>query len=201
MSRKEIKAAAKAQLGNGIFKNNWLMAVLSIIVFGIVGILVGLTGIGAILCTGPLAYGFAKLFLKQSRDGEAMTIGTMFDGFRDDFGGTIMLELMKAIFLALWSMLAGIPGIVKSYSYAMAEYIKADHPEYTWNQCITESRKMMNGHKWQLFVQDLSFIGWGIVGSICFGVGTLWVTAYKNAARSQFYLSLLNAPATTENAQ
>jgi uncharacterized membrane protein len=46
---------------------------------------------------------------------------------------------------------------------------------------------MMNGNKMRLFCLDLSFIGWLIIGSLCFGVGTLWVTAYINAAHANFY--------------
>ena len=42
----------------------------------------------------------------------------------------------------------------------------------------------------ELFIQDLSFIGWMIVGSLCFGIGTLWVTAYMQAAKAQFYRAI-----------
>ena len=45
----------------------------------------------------------------------------------------------------------------------------------------------MNGKKGKLFCLDLSFIGWMIVGSLAFGVGTLWVTAYMQSARANFY--------------
>lgn len=52
------------------------------------------------------------------------------------------------------------------------------------------------GHKAELFVQDLSFIGWLFVGALCFGVGTLWVLPYIEAARAQFYQSLVNYQAS-----
>ena len=45
----------------------------------------------------------------------------------------------------------------------------------------------MDGHKWEKFVLDLSFLGWIIVGSLCLGVGTLWVTPYMEATNAQFY--------------
>ena len=72
----------------------------------------------------------------------------------------------------------------------MAVYIKVDHPDYDWKQCIDESQRMMQGHKGELFVLDLSFIGWLFVGACCCGVGTLWVNAYMAAAHSQFYENL-----------
>ena len=192
MKRKEIKAAARKQLGSGIFKNNWLLALLVLVIGAALTYVAGIfCGIGTILVAGPINYALAKMFLKQSRDNEKMKIGEIFDGFKDDYGGTLILDFLKGLFVVLWSLLLVVPGLIKSYSYAMATYIKADHPEYGWKQCITESRKMMNGNKWKLFIQDLSFIGWYIVGGICFGVGTLWVNAYYTAARSQFYLSLV----------
>ncbi len=80
----------------------------------------------------------------------------------------------------------------------MSFYIKADHPEYDWRQCINESKAMMYGHKWELFVLDLSFIGWMIVGALCLGIGTLWATAYQSAARAQFYESLKPVEAIPE---
>ena len=78
--------------------------------------------------------------------------------------------------------------------------IKADHPEYEWNRCIRESRHLTKGHKWRLFVLDLSFIGWFIVGILCLGVGTLWVEAYQTAAKTQYYNSVVKAsePETAE---
>ena len=69
----------------------------------------------------------------------------------------------------------------------MVYYVKADHPEYGWRECLDESQRLMTGHKWEKFVLDLSFIGWGIVGSLCLGVGTLWVMTYMAATEAQYY--------------
>ena len=72
---------------------------------------------------------------------------------------------MTRLFTILWAMLFIVPGFVKSYSYSMAMYIKVDNPDYDWRKCIDESQRMMQGHKWDLFVLDLSFIGWLFVGA------------------------------------
>lgn len=191
MTRAQIKALAKQQMGNGIFKNGWLTAILALIVFSVVMSIASSTGIGSILLTGPLAYGLAYVFLKQARDMQAIKVGDLFKGFSNDFGGTFLIGLMTALFTCLWSLLFVIPGIVKSYAYSMAYYIKLDHPEYDWKQCINESKAMMKGYKMTLFIQDLSFIGWWIVSMFTFGLGFLWVTAYQNAARAQFYNALV----------
>lgn len=192
MTRQEIKARAKDQLGNNIFCNAWLFAVLACFIFSVICSVAGsiIVGIGAVIVTGPLSFGLNYLFLKQARDHQPMDLGDMFKGFSSDFGQNLLIGLMTAIFTALWSLLLIVPGIVKVYSYSMVYYIKADHPEYDWRQCIAESQAMMNGHKMDLFILDLSFIGWMIVGSLCLGVGTLWVSAYMEAARAHFYESI-----------
>ena len=151
------------------------------------------SGFGAVIIiviSGPFAYAIARMFLKQARDGQEMKIEDVFKGFTDDLGGNIVLGLLISIFTALWSMLFIIPGIVKGLSYSMAFYIKSDHPEYDWKACIKESQRIMAGNKGKLFVLQLSFIGWYIVGALCFGVGTLWVVPYQAAAEANFYQTI-----------
>ena len=146
-----------------------------------------LPAIGALIVIGPLEYGQAYIFLKQARDRQPVQLGDMFRGFQDDFGGTFLIGFLTQLFVALWSLLFLIPGIVKSYAYSMAYYVKLDHPDYGWKACIDESRRLMDGHKWEKFVLDLSFLGWIFVGALCLGVGTLWVTPYMAATEAQFY--------------
>lgn len=192
MDRATIKAAARQQLGGGIFQGNWVMAIVMIIVASaVLGVGSMIPVIGSLLLAGPVEYGLAFLFLKQSRDGEKMEFGDLFKGFTTDFVGNFVLGFMEALFICLWCLLFYIPGIVKAYSYSMCFYIKADHPEYGWKECIDASKEMMNGHKMELFIQDLSFIGWAIVGSLACGIGSLWVSAYISAARAQFYKALV----------
>lgn len=192
MNREEIKARARAQLGGGIFQNAWMMGLAVCLLIGLLETTATsvLPVVGGILVLGPLEYGMAYIFLKQARDGQPVQMGDMFRGFQDDFGGTLLIGLMTGLFTFLWSLLFFIPGIVKAYSYSMVYYIKVDHPDYDWKMCIDESRRMMNGHKWEKFVLDLSFIGWILVGSLCLGVGTLWVTPYMTAAEANFYESI-----------
>lgn len=194
MTRQQIKAMARAQLGNGIFGNTWLIAVVVIVIQMAVTYFVnGIPCVGqiaAILLAGPISYGVASMFLKQTRTGEKMDIPDIINGFKDDFSNTFLIGLMTFIFTFLWSLLFVIPGIVKKYAYSMAMYIKNDNPDYDWKRCIDESQEMMRGHKAELFILDLSFLGWMIVGTLCAGVGVFWVNAYMAAAHAQFYEDL-----------
>ena len=189
MTRSEWKAAARARLGGGIFKDQWLMGVVfCLVVSAIVGAAGSiLPGIGALVVTGPMLYAQKYAFLAQAREGRGIDLNDLFRGFRDDFGGTLLISLLSGLFIFLWSLLLFIPGIVKAYAYSMVYYVKADHPEYGWRECLDESQRLMTGHKWEKFVLDLSFIGWGIVGSLCLGVGMLWVMTYMAATEAQYY--------------
>ncbi len=189
MDRAELKARARAQLGGGIFQNLWMMGLAVCLLIGLLesAATTILPAIGALIVIGPLEYGQAYIFLKQARDRQPVQLGDMFRGFQDDFGGTFLIGFLSQLFVALWSLLFLIPGIVKSYAYSMAYYVKLDHPDYGWKACIDESRRLMDGHKWEKFVLDLSFLGWILVGAFCLGVGTLWVTPYMAATEAQFY--------------
>ena len=189
MDRAELKARARAQLGGGIFQNLWMMGLAVCLLVGLLESAAAtiLPAIGALIVIGPLEYGQAYIFLKQARDRQPVQLGDMFCGFQDDFGGTFLIGFLTRLFVALWSLLFLIPGIVKSYAYSMAYYVKLDHPDYGWKACIDESRRLMDGHKWEKFVLDLSFLGWILVGALCLGVGTLWVTPYMAATEVQFY--------------
>ena len=190
-SRPELRARARQKLGGQIFATNWLMALLSILIASVILSAVSFTGIGPLLLTGPLCFGLVAVFLSLARGKENVDLADLFKGFTDGgFVRLLLLGLLQEIFIFLWSLLFLIPGIVKSYSYSQAIYLAYDHPDWDWKQCIDESRRIMDGNKMKLFVLDLSFIGWYIVGMLACGVGVLWVDPYRQAARAEFYEEL-----------
>ena len=180
-NRKQVKANAKAALKGHLG--------LSIGVTLVIGILMGVasaTVIGAILLAGPLTAGLAFFFMKLYRK-EDVTFNDSLGGF-SNFTGNMAAGILVAIFTFLWTLLFFIPGIIKQLSYSMTFYILNDHPEYTATQAITESRKMMKGHKGELFVLYLSFIGWDLLSALTLGIlEIVYVTPYKKAAVAGFY--------------
>ena len=193
ISCRELRARARVSLGGNIFKPQWLFALLVyFIATAILGVAAN-TIVGTFILMGPITVGICSYFIKLIRtENSEEDLGAMFDGFKTGFGDNMVTGLLVTIFTFLWSLLFIIPGIVKSYSYAMAFYIRNDHPEYTATEAITKSREMMRGYKGKLFLLDLSFIGWIIVGALCCGIGTLWVYPYMEMARAHFYQELKN---------
>lgn len=103
--------------------------------------------------------------------------------------------LLSSIFQFLWTLLLVIPGIVKSYSYALTPYIVSDMvkrgEEVHATSGISESRRLMNGHKWELFVLNLSFIGWEILAILSFGIGFIWLVPYEQTTKANFYRNII----------
>lgn len=96
----------------------------------------------------------------------------------------------RGLLVFLWSLLFLIPGIVKSYAYQMVPYILADNPNIGYQRAVELSKNMTEGEKWNIFVLDLSFIGWNILGSLLFGIGRLFVNPYVDSTQAELYLVL-----------
>ncbi len=201
ISRQIIKENAKLQLGNNIFGNNWLLALLVVLIqTAVVGAVSATVSILGVLILGPFTVGVTSVFVNLMRQNKPIDIADMFDGFKVSLSRNILLSLLVTLFTTLWSLLFIIPGIVKYYSYSMAYFIANDHPEYDWNTCIKESMRLTNGHKMDLFVLDLSFIGWYFVGALCLGIGTLWVAPYHFASKQNYYEAILGLQNATYQA-
>lgn len=190
----ELRAAARARLGGGIFGNNWMLGLLATVIFAILSGILSSFAIGA-LFIGPLTVGLAAFFLIPARGG-AMDIANMTYAIKngDRFTRSMLVEIFTMLFTFLWALLFIIPGIVKSYSYALAPYLAVEREDLDARACLDESQRLMDGHKWQLFILDLSFIGWMLVGILCCCIGIYFVEPYRCAARAEFYCALTEAP-------
>lgn len=108
-----------------------------------------------------------------------------------NYGNVVLTQLFRYLFTYLWTLLFIIPGIVKSYEYMMIPYILAENPNITHEQAFDLSRQMMNGHKMDAFVLDLSFLGWGLLSVMTFGlVGLFWTSPYYYQAKAEFYRTI-----------
>ena len=148
-------------------------------------------GAGSILLL-PMEFAFTVAFLLMVRGEKDPEVADLFNVYRDRFERTFLVELLMKIYTFLWSLLFVIPGIVKSYSYAMAPYLLQDHPEMTASQAIDESMRIMDGNKMNLFMLDLSFIGWWLLVLLTGGLLSFIVAPYQLTARAEFYRELID---------
>lgn len=187
MERKEIKQRSKEQIKGNIFK----LFVITVIIAIINSVCLDIEEVGPFISTilnAILQMGVVIVYLKLVK-GEGVSITDMFKGFNMPIKA-ILVNILVTVFAALWSLLFVIPGIIKSLSYFAAPYILAENPEMSVLDAITKSRQMMDGHKADLFILQLSFFFWWMLVPFTFGLALIYVIPYMSAAMTNFYLSL-----------
>lgn len=184
----------------------FLLAVIAVlVVWSIVTAIIG----------GAAKLGYATFNLNLI-DGKPAAFSDLFSQL-NRFGAGFCMNFLVRLYVFLWSLLFVIPGIIKSYSYAMTPYILTEHPEWSASDAITESKKRMEGNKWRLFCLDFSFVGWqflrmapvlvfapflsmGAEALILFGTVMvvfsvlldLYLRPYQEAAYAAFYRAISN---------
>jgi len=179
-SRVEIKERAKEQI-----RGNIGILLLIQIIFELLLCASSLVIIGSLLIMGAMTLGLALVYLDVSH-GVPPTVNRMFEGF-NQFGKAFVLNLLIGVFTFLWSLLFFIPGIIKGISYSMAFYILAENPGMSAAEALNESKQIMNGHKMDYFILQMSFIGWALLGAITFGLAYIYVVPYITTSQMNFY--------------
>ena len=137
----------------------------------------------------PIEVGCKAFFIKNTET--KAEIGELSKGFKPSWMRNVGSLFLMGLYETLWAMLFIIPGIIKAYSYRMVPYILAEDPEIGANDAITRSREMMNGHKWNAFVLDLSFIGWELLSALTFGILSIfYVNPYIYQTDAELYKAL-----------
>ena len=175
-------------------RGKWTPAVVTSLVFCILlGVAVSLSRVNALLYLiaylGGASIGMLYACWDRFTKGTLPEAGALVAPFKQ-YARTVGAVLLVFVYTLLWTLLLVIPGIIKAYSYSMTFYILRENPEMTAGDAITASQKMMDGHKMDLFLLSLSFIGWAILASITFGIGYLWLIPYIYTAYAAFYETL-----------
>lgn len=161
------------------FVHSYLRTVAPIaLVLGIVQLIVG----------GMVNLGYCR-YLLNLHDGNEASLKDLFS-YSDRFLDALCLSFMTGLFTFLWSLLFIIPGIIASLRYSMAPFIMCENPHYSAPDAINESKAIMEGNKLDLFLLQLSFIGWSILSVFTLGIGDLWLNPYRNMTITCFYRNL-----------
>lgn len=192
MNRIELKSKAKQQIRGKI----GILFVISLIIALITGVasavlsLIPFVGnlVNSIIIAPAFALSVIRVYLNVTANVKPTT-SDAFCGF-DDFWSAFKVSFLVGLFTLLWSLLFIIPGIVKSYAYSLSMYVLAENKGKPALECINESKAMTNGHKMDLFVLGLSFIGWILLGIVTFGIAYIWIFPYMNATYTNAYNSL-----------
>lgn len=197
MNRAELKAQAKEQIKGKIgiiFITMLVMAIVSAVATGVLS-LIPVVGslVASIIVTPAFTLSAVRIYLNVANGGRP-SVGDGFSGF-DDFWAAFKVTFFIGLYTFLWSLLFVIPGIIKAISYSMSMYVLAENKGMSAHDCIAQSKEMTNGHKMDLFVLELSFIGWILLGAITFGIAFIWVLPYMETTYVNAYNVLKPAKA------
>jgi len=196
MTRAEMKLAAKAQIKGKL--GTFFLAYLMLVLFSFVASLIPFAGpIISALVSPSLTMGLILITL-MAVNNQDISLTDFFNGF-NYFVKALLLFLLTFLFTFLWSLLFIVPGIVKGYAYRMAPYILAENPEMSPLDCITASKNMTNGYKGDMFVIDLSFLGWMLLVAVTFGIAGIYVYPYYMVTYGNFYVNLKNKVISQNN--
>ncbi|MCI1986302.1 MAG: DUF975 family protein [Lactobacillus sp.] len=189
MTRAMMKQEAKDHL-----RDNWGWAIGLALLGSILSSLVGSFTFGILAAMVSAGVLFSFLDFSEGHKPASMING-IFSGFSAGLAMPVFLtNLLVGIFVGLWSLLLVIPGVIKAFSYSQANYILKDmHAagrEIGATDAITASRELMDGHKWEYFVLQLSFIGWACLATLTLGIGFLWLVPYISTTNAVYYRQL-----------
>lgn len=165
---------------------------LDILSFALFHIVFWLLLIGSILFSvffsNVLIVGLCRYLMIAQQTGETPPVSTLFWGFRcGHYMNLVKIMFLQHLYIFLWSLLFVIPGMVKSFEYFSIPYILAENPDMSSADIFEMSHEMMYGQKWDLFVLNLSFIGWYFLGSLLFGIGHIFVVPYEELTNAELY--------------
>ncbi len=212
-SSSEYRAMARGSL-----QNQWNNGAIATLIVGLIGCLFSIWSTAAlhepvwvqnslsliqilisIFVLVPLQYGLNNAFLSIARSEGGTPTEGMFHCFKRDYSRsvpTLLLESLAIVGLGIVTLSIG--AFILLYAYAMVPYLLRDNPELSGTDALKKSRYMMRGHKWDLFVLDLTFIGWWLLACLTLGIGFLWLQPYINTARAHFYEDLKAEQETAE---
>lgn len=199
-TRAQLKNNAKEQL-----KGKWTLAILTCLAYTFIvqgtlassgsnaagnteGIYIALNLIGWLIY-GPISVGLCMFTLNLATKKEKAKFVDLFSGFKYILKALLLTFLFNVAML-LGYMLFIIPGIIVGLMFSQAYYVLAQNPELSAIQCLLRSKEIMKGHKMELFILGVSFIGWIFVCIFTFGIGYLWYTPYYKMTMANFYLNI-----------
>lgn len=149
-----------------------------------------LTSVIQTIVEAILSIASINLYLKMSRTPEKVSLRPFIEGL-NNWTKAFLAALWKYLWIFIWSLFFIIPGIIKSIAYSQMYYILAEYPDVSVTKSMRISMIITQGHKGDLFITYLSFLGWMFLCVLTFGIGVLWLEPYMNMTLINAYHSLM----------
>ena len=172
-----------------LLEPHWIVAVGVCLTYALlVGIPAELNTYGellSLLLAGPLQLGMSIYFLNLVR-GNPPRLEQLFDGFKPLVSVLLMYATISLLTL-IGLVLLIVPGIVIAVGLSMSFYILSENPELSFQAALEKSWKLTDGYKMELFLLNLRFIPWFLLGILCLLVGVFVVAAWHNTTLALYY--------------
>lgn len=156
------------------------------IFIGIAGFAIVISALVSIFVKAPLDMGCRSFYLENTY--QPASIREIGRGFTQNYLSNVGTLFLRSLFVGIGTMLFVIPGIYLGQCYRLVPYVLADNPGMTAMEALSESKRLMNGHKWNAFVLDLSFIGWYLLSLLTAGILLIfWVNPYVYSTDAVLY--------------
>ncbi len=152
-----------------------------------------------VFVVNPVEIGGCRFYFRNLREqSQLKEITFAYD--HPAYKNVVRTLFFRDLYVFLWTLLFIIPGIIKSYEYMMIPYLLSDNPDMSMEEAFAESRRMMDGEKWNAFVLDLSFFGWILLAAITGGIfGLFYTFPYMNQTHAALYDALRILKPRNEN--
>jgi len=178
------------QITNSI-KNRIINSPVFALGFGFFVILAFLLSLLLITLGFVLEVGQSRFFLDGFKGD--VEISKLLSGFnRKEYFNIVKTQLLRRIYIILWTMLLVIPGIIKSIEYSFIPYILAENNNLSASEAIAKSKSLTYGHKLDMFFLNISFFGWYLLNTFTFGLASYFIEPYVVATNARLYEILAN---------
>ena len=176
------------------FNMSWKMIVCIVVMILFVSCLIN------IFVKNVLSVGCRRWFVINKTDNPEL--GEIIHPFKYGYFNVVKTMFLMNLYLVLWGFLLVIPMFIKFYEYRMVPYLLAENPQMSSKEAFETSAYMMDGNKWNVFVLDLSFLGWMFLAMFTFGIlNVFYVDPYIQTTQAELYIALCqeNNSNTTEH--
>lgn len=166
--------------GHGVYRPNIGPAYYTVLALSVLLLLAFRFLVANVLTVGAARY------MMEGRQGFP-PFSTLLSGFSSGWRNIVLVMARRDITVALWGLLAVVPGVYRAYQYRLVPYLLAENPEMPAPRALTLSRACVSDEILHMIGLDVSLIGWFILGTALLLVGNLFVVPYYAAVWAEFY--------------
>ena len=137
----------------------------------------------------PFEVAFYGFFLNHLRGFSPDWKSVYKEGF-DRYWDYLLVGFVTGLIIGVWFLFLIVPGIIAALSYSQVYYVLHDNPQVGCKRAREISSALTDGCKWDLFVLELSFIGWWLLVALTAGIAFIYVWPYYQTTKAMYYENL-----------